>query len=82
LAATAAEVNRIEVDNGIESSSLSASLPPPRQKNRGQKRAAEALDFLRRCECSWWRQWLAVAAGGVAMALSAVAIKKGGNYGP
>jgi hypothetical protein len=79
LAATAAEDDRVKVDSGNESLLSSAPPPPPRQKIRGQKRAAEALDCLRRCDGGWRRRWLAVAAGGVAMALSAGGDKKGGQ---
>jgi hypothetical protein len=67
-AATAAEDDCIEVDDGVESLLSSAPPPPPRQKIRGQKRAAEALDCLRRCDGGWRRRWLAVAVGGAAMA--------------
>ncbi len=72
MAATAAEDDRVEVDDGVESLLSSAPPPPPRQKIREQKRAAEALDCLRRCDGGWRRRWLAVAVGGVAMASSAI----------
>ena len=45
LAATAAEVDCVEVDDGVEWLLSSAPPPPPRQKIRGQTRAAEALNF-------------------------------------
>jgi hypothetical protein len=67
-AATAAEDDRVEVDDEVESLLSSAPPPPSRQKIKGQKRAAEALDCLRRCDGGWWQRWLAVAVGGAAMA--------------
>jgi len=67
-AATAAKEDRVKVDDGVESLLSSALPPPPRQKIRGQKRAAEALDCLCRCDGGWRRRWLAVAVGGAAMA--------------
>jgi len=66
-ATAAAEDDRIEVDNGVKSMLSPAPAPPPRQKIRGQKRAAEALDCLRCCDGGWRRRWLAVAVGGAAM---------------
>jgi len=71
-AATAAEDDRVEVDDGVESLLSSAPPPPPWQKIRGQKRAAEALDCLHCCDGGWRRRWLAVAVGGAAMASSAL----------
>ena len=79
MAATAAEDDRVEVDDGVQSLLSSAPPPPPRQKIRGQKRVAEALDCLRRCDGGWRQRWLAVAAGGAAMASSAGGDKKGGQ---
>jgi len=71
-AATAAEDDRIEVDDGVKSLLSSAPPPPPQQKIRGQKGAAEALDCLRRCDGGWRLRWLAVAVGGAAMVSSAL----------
>ena len=67
-AATAAEDDRIEVDDGVELLLSSAPPPPPRQKIRGQMHAAEALDCLCHCDGGWRRCWLAVAVGGATMA--------------
>jgi hypothetical protein len=81
-AATAAEDDHVKVDNGVESLLSSAPPSPPRQKIRGQKHVAEALDCLNRCDGGWRRRWLAVAAGGAAMASSAGGDKKGGQHWP
>jgi len=79
LAATAAEDDRVEVDDGVESSSLSAPLPPPRRQIGGQRHAAKVPRLSP--SLRWWlaATMLAVAAGGAAMALSAGGNKKGGQ---
>jgi hypothetical protein len=76
LAATAAEDDWVKVDDGVESLLSPAPPSPPWQKIRGQKRAAEAINCLRR-DGGWRRRWLAVAAVGAAMASSAGGDKKG-----
>jgi len=78
-AATAAKYNCDEVDDGVKSLLLSAPPPPPWQKIRGQRHATEVLDCLCCYTGGWWQRWYAVAAGGVAMTLSAGGDKKGGT---
>jgi len=78
-AATAAEDDRVEVDDVVELLLSSAPSPYPRWKIRGQRHAIEVLDCLRHYDGGWWRPWLAVAAGGAAMASSAGGDIKGGQ---
>jgi len=52
-------------------------LPGDRSEGRDMQR--RSLDCLRRCNGGWRRPWLAVAAGGAAMASSAGGDKKGGQ---
>jgi len=81
LAATAAEVDRVEVDDRVELLSSSAPLPPSRQQIGGQRHAAKVprLSLL----LQWWlAATMACRGGGRGSNGFVWVIKKGGNYGP